>query len=337
MSVLQGGQLRRGAGPRRGWRRRSAKRHRRAPGRRWLLVLLMIVLALAALLALMDGRASGPSVPVVVHHVNVKKPAVPLRSSYGIAAAPTQIRVHLKLPLKTGLLFNVRTGQVLWSRDSSAIVPIASLTKMMTALVVVQHVKPSARALITRDVVHFSGSGMGVLPLGKRVSVLTLLYGLLLPSGNDAAIALAQRVAGTQARFISMMNTEAHALGLSCTHFTTVSGIVDRGNHSCVGDLALLAHDVLMQPLLARIVGSARAVMPLPIKGGRVWLYNNNPLYLLHYRGTDGVKTGLTTAAGHCLVATARRGRRWLGVVLLHSANTAPQAQTLLNAGFAAR
>jgi D-alanyl-D-alanine carboxypeptidase len=296
---------------------------------------LLIVLALGALLGLMAGRASGPSTPVVARLVVSRAPA-PVRSNYGIALAPHQLSIHLKLPLKTGLLFDVRTGQVLWSRDSRAIVPIASLTKMMTALIVVEHVRPSAKALVTRDVVHFSGSGMGVLPLGKRVSVLTLLYGLLLPSGNDAAIALAQRVAGTQARFIGLMNARARAMGLTCTHFTSVSGIVDRGNHSCVGDLALLAHAVLSQPLLARIVGSSSAVMPLPIKGGKVWLYNNNPLYRLGYRGTDGVKTGLTNAAGHCLVATVRRGRRWLGVVLLHSADTGPQAETLLNAGFAA-
>jgi D-alanyl-D-alanine carboxypeptidase len=331
MSVLQGGDLRRGARRRRV--RRGAWRHR------WLFLPLLIVLVLGALLGLMAGRASGPSAPVVTHHVVAKAPA-PIRSSYGIALAPRQISVHLKLPLKTGLLFDVRTGRVLWSRDSRAVVPIASLTKMMTALVVVEHVRPSAKALITRDVVHFSGSGMGVLPLGKRVSVLTLLYGLLLPSGNDAAIALAQRVAGTQARFIALMNAQARAMGLVCTHFTSVSGIVDRGNHSCVGDLALLAHLVLSQPLLARIVGSSSAVMPLPIKGGKVWLYNNNPLYRLHYRGTDGVKTGLTNAAGHCLVATVRRGRRWLGVVLLHAGkavgDTGPMAETLLNAGFAA-
>jgi D-alanyl-D-alanine carboxypeptidase len=327
MSVLQGGDLRRRAGRRRV--RGGAWRHR------WLLAPLALVLALGALLGLMAGRASGPPAPHVARHV-VTKAAAPIRSSYGIAPAPRQISVHLKLPLKTGLLFDVRTGRVLWSRDSRAVVPIASLTKMMTALVVAEHVKPSAKARITRDVVHFSGSGMGVLPLGKQVSVRTLLYGLLLPSGNDAAIALAQRVAGTQARFIDLMNAQARAMGLSCTHFSSVSGIVDRGNHSCVGDLALLAHAVLSQPLLARIVGSASAVMPLPIKGGKVWLYNNNPLYRMHYRGTDGVKTGLTNAAGHCLVATVRRGRAWLGVVLLHSADTGPQAETLLNAGFAA-
>ena len=334
MSVLQGGHLRRGAGRRKGGRNRGTRRHRGPSRHRWLLVSLMLVLALIALLALMAGRASGPSLPAV-RHVVVKAPPAPARSPYGIAPAPRQVTVHLKLPLKSGLLFNVRTGQVLWARDPQAVIPIASLTKMMTALVVVEHVAPTAKAQITKDVVHFSGSGMGVLPLGKRVSVLTLLYGLLLPSGNDAAIALAQRVAGTQSRFIGMMNAQARAMGLRCTHFTTVSGIVDRGNYSCVADMALLAHAVLTQPLLARIVGSRSAVMPLPIKGGKVWLYNNNPLYLLGYPGTDGVKTGLTTAAGHCLVAAARRGGRWLGVVLLHSANTGPQAVTLLNAGFA--
>jgi serine-type D-Ala-D-Ala carboxypeptidase (penicillin-binding protein 5/6) len=134
-----------------------------------------------------------------------------------------------------------------------------------------------------------------------------------------------------------MMNAEARQLGLSCTHYTTVSGIIDQGNHSCASDLALLAHLMLSQPLLAKIVGSSSAVVPLPIKGGKLWLYNNNPLYQLNYAGTDGVKTGFTTAAGECLVATARRGRSWLGVVLLHSGNTGDQAETLLNAGFAAQ
>jgi D-alanyl-D-alanine carboxypeptidase len=226
---------------------------------------------------------------------------------------------------------------VLWERSPLTVLPIASLTKMMTALVVASHLSPRQTAMVTPQAVHFSGSGVGMLPLGKRALVSTLLYGLLLPSGNDAAIALAQRVAGTQARFIRMMNANASALGLSCTHFATVSGIVDQGNHSCASDLALIAHLIMERPLLAKIVGSSSAVVPLPIKGGKLWLYNNNPLYRLNYAGTDGVKTGYTTAAGQCLVATARRGRKWLGVVLLHSGNTGNQAQTLLNAGFAAR
>jgi D-alanyl-D-alanine carboxypeptidase len=82
-------------------------------------------------------------------------------------------------------------------------------------------------------------------------------------------------------------------------------------------------------------VGSRSAIVPFPIKGGKLFLYNNNPLLVAQYPGTDGVKTGFTDAAGQCLVAAARRGRRWLGVVLLHSGNTYAQAVQLLNAGFA--
>src|SRR5205807_8839637 len=109
---------------------------------------------------------------------------------------------RLKLPLTSGMLFDVRTGAVLWQRAPDRELEIASLTKMMTALVVVEHSRPSERVLITRAATRYSGSGVGLLPRGKRVPLLALLYGLLLPSGNDAAIALAQHVAGTQQRFV---------------------------------------------------------------------------------------------------------------------------------------
>jgi serine-type D-Ala-D-Ala carboxypeptidase (penicillin-binding protein 5/6) len=297
-------------------------------------VLLLVVVCLVVLLVFMASRASSPQVSKAAKHNGAA--SAPSRGDYGIALAPRQVQVQLSLPLSGGLLFDVQTGRVLWERAPQAALPIASVTKIMTARLVVQHVRPNDTALITPQVVHFVGSGIGLLPLGKRVSVETLLYGLMLPSGNDAAIALAQRVAGTQQRFIAMMNAEARSMGLSCTHFTTESGIVDKGNYSCPSDLALMAHSLLMQPLLARIVASSKAVMPLPIKGGKLWLYNNNPLYMLGYPGTDGVKGGYTTAAGQCLVATARRGRTWLGVVLLHSGDSGNQAVRLLNAGFRA-
>jgi D-alanyl-D-alanine carboxypeptidase len=240
----------------------------------------------------------------------------------------------LHLPLRSGLLFDVSTGRVLWTHDPDQVLPIASLTKMMTALLVVQHAPPDAPVLITPDAVHYSGSGVGLLPVGKRVPLEPLLYGLLLPSGNDAAIALAEHVAGTQQRFVAMMNAQAIQMGLRCTRFDTVSGILDQGNYSCVSDLAAIAQAVLIQSRLAAIVASRSAVLPFPINGGKLYLYNNNPLLLARYPGADGVKTGYTQAAGQCLVATARRGARWLGVVLLHSRDAAAQAQGLLNAGF---
>jgi serine-type D-Ala-D-Ala carboxypeptidase (penicillin-binding protein 5/6) len=328
MTVLQEGRARRP--------RRRPHRVLRRTGR----ALAVLVLAAVALLALMAARAQGPATialesPIIPAHV---KPAVlkPQRGTYGIAPAPTaeEVAVKLKLPLRSGLLFDVNTGQVLWQKNPTRALPIASLTKMMTALLVASKAKPSDRVLITRDVLHYTGSGVGLLPKGKRVPLTALLYGLLLPSGNDAAIALADHVARSQTRFIALMNQKAQQLGLRCTHFTTVSGILDRGNYSCAQDLALIAHLVLKQPLLAHIVASRSATLPFPIKGGKLYLYNNNPLLMLRYPGVDGVKTGFTDAAGQCLVATARRGRTWLGVVLLHARDTSTEAQRLLDAGF---
>ena len=301
-----------------------------------------LALALAALLVLMSSRAEGPATtlrhgPVIVRPAKPAHAKLPARSSYGIASAPAAERVtpKLKRGLRSGLLFDVKTGQVLWARYPSRVMPMASLTKMMTALVVTAHAKPPARVLVTSDALHYTGSGIGLLPKGKRVPLTALLYGLLLPSGNDAAIALADSVAGTQARFVALMNQRARELGLSCTHFSSVSGIVDKGNYSCAQDLALIADKLLDQPLLATIVASRSAILPFPIKGGKVYLYTNNPLLMLRYPGADGVKTGFTDAAGQCLLATARRGQRWLGVVLLHSGDSSTQAQQLLNAGFA--
>jgi D-alanyl-D-alanine carboxypeptidase len=320
-----------------------ARRHRRRPHtarRRIGRAFGVLLLAAVTLLSLMTSRAQGPATialenPIVPAHVKPAAPR-PQRGSYGIAPAPAseQVAVKLKLPLKSGLLFDVNTGQVLWQKNPTRALPIASLTKMMTALLVAEQAKPGDRVLITRDALHYTGSGVGLLPRGKRVALTSLLYGLLLPSGNDAAIALADHVARTQSRFIALMNQKAEKLGLRCTHFTTVSGIVDQGNYSCAQDLALIAHLVLKQPLLARIVASRSAILPFPIKGGKLYLYNNNPLLLLRYPGVDGIKTGFTDAAGQCLVATARRGHTWLGVVLLHAGDTSTEAQQLLNAGF---
>jgi D-alanyl-D-alanine carboxypeptidase len=131
------------------------------------------------------------------------------------------------------------------------------------------------------------------------------------------------------------MNERAGDLGLACTRFSSPDGFEDAGNHSCAIDLAEMARAVLDRPRLARIVKRRRAVLPFPIKGGRLYLFNNNPLLRTGYPGTIGVKTGYTDAAGRCLVAAARRNGRRLGVVLLHSPDPGKQATQLLNRGFA--
>jgi D-alanyl-D-alanine carboxypeptidase len=231
------------------------------------------------------------------------------------------------------LLFDLDSGRVLWAINPGERLPIASLAKMMTARLVVHSQHASARVHITHNAVNAAGSKVGVLPVGKYVRLETLLYGLLLPSGNDAAVALAEHVAGSVPRFVARMNDEARQLGLSCTRYVSPDGLED-ANRSCAADLATLARLDLDEPRIARVASTAATVQPLPIKGGRVWLYNNNPLLRFHYPGAIGLKTGETEAAGRCLVGAARRGNVRLGVVLLGSPELGRQAEALLDRGF---
>jgi serine-type D-Ala-D-Ala carboxypeptidase (penicillin-binding protein 5/6) len=255
----------------------------------------------------------------------------PLRLTLAHSRDSLQVAFHH--PPSAGLLFDLDTGRVLWAREPTRALPVASLAKMMTALLVVRSRPPDARVLITRRAVTAQGSKIGLLPLHKHVSLETLLYGLLLPSGNDAAVALAENVAGSVRRFVSEMNVEAARLGLGCTHYTSPDGL-DNGNSSCAADLAELADVDLDQPRLAAISGRASAIRPFPIKGGKLYLYNNNPLLRYGYPGATGLKTGETEAAGLCLVGTAERHHVRLGVVLLHSPELGRQAAYLLNRGF---
>ncbi|HEY5195227.1 MAG TPA: hypothetical protein VIJ39_15335 [Solirubrobacteraceae bacterium] len=245
---------------------------------------------------------------------------------------PVQIAFHN--PPRAALLFDLNSGRVLWQLNPQEHLHMASLTKMMTALRVVRSTTPDSPVLITKEAVEAAGSKVGVLPLGKDVPTETMLYGLLLPSGNDAAVALAQHVSGSVSAFVAGMNVEAARLGLGCTHYTSPSGYFNARNYTCAADLAELAHVDLQQPRIAHVVHSASAVLPFPIKGGKLYLYNNNPLLVYDYPGATGMKTGYTELAGDCLVGTAERDGVSLGVVLLHSPELGRQAAALLNAGF---
>lgn len=338
----------------------------------WRLILVPLVsLAIAggvvALVALRDDSAPAAGSSDSPPHATAAVPA-PSRPApaprYGAGAAPTQLRFTFKHAPRGAMLFDLRSGRVLWSRLPYRSRPIASLAKMMTAIIVAERARPDEQVLISQRAISFEGSGVGNLPLGRRVRLETLLYGLLLPSGNDAAIALAEHVSGSVERFVRVMNAQARRLGLRCTHFSTPSGIEDRGNRSCPRDLAVMAREVMRRPRLAKVVGSRSASFPFVFRerkeehkkttarvgkkkvvtdhvtvkyvyrSGRLDLYSHNPLLKLGYRGTTGVKTGHTDAAGRCFVGTVRRGRFQLGVVLLHSPDPGAQAQRLLTRAF---
>jgi D-alanyl-D-alanine carboxypeptidase len=286
-------------------------------------------LALAALLAGCGMQSTttprGPEVPGRA----TRPPQAPPADS---PPARAMARFHPRE--RAGLLIDATTGRILWEREPHEVLPIASLTKMMTALLVVTRAHADARVLVTRQALAYRGSGVGLLPKGKRVPLEPLLYGLLLPSGNDAAIALAQHVAGGSITgFVAAMNAKARSLNLTCTRYTSPDGY-DNGNRSCAADLARLAQVDLAQPRLARIVDKRSAILPFPIKGGKLYLYNNNPLLRHGFPGTTGLKTGETDAAGLCLVGTATRGGVSLIAVLLNAPHLDMQAAALLEAGF---
>lgn len=330
-------------------RRELAARRRRTRRLTGIGVLgLAVPAAIVAALALGHGSgARGLATLHIAGRAHAATPSTPKLSPAGLTlgrpaftlagiAAPASDPVHIAFhtPPSAGLLFNLTTGQVLWQRNALARLPIASLTKMMTALLAVESSPPAAPVLVTPQAVHEGGSKVGELPLGKHVRLDSMLYGLMLPSGNDAAMALAQHVAGDVTAFVARMNAEAAQLGMGCTRYSSPSGFYDAGNFSCAADLALLAHVDLEQPRIARVVRTYTAVLPFPIKGGKLYLDNNNPLLVYGYPGTTGMKTGYTLAAGRCLVATAQRGGVRLGVILLHSPDPATQARKLLDRGF---
>jgi serine-type D-Ala-D-Ala carboxypeptidase (penicillin-binding protein 5/6) len=207
----------------------SARRRR---GRRRLAVALLALLVVAAAVVeiVRRGDTPAPAPAPTTAPGPLQSSTVAPRAGSGTAPSPLAVRLaegndpvqlRFKHPPRSGLLFDIDTGRVLWRRLPTRVLPIASLTKMMTALVVNDKVSRRGYVKVTKQALAYQGSGVGVLPKGKWIKVESMLYGLLLPSGNDAAIALAQRASGTVPRFVGAMNARAQAMGLVCTHYTS--------------------------------------------------------------------------------------------------------------------
>jgi D-alanyl-D-alanine carboxypeptidase len=305
-----------------------------------------IGVAAAAWLSLDDGGtprgASTPPLavgsPAVAAAPDEPREPAPLIEAEPVPEVPLAgvdaFHIHLRKPPRAGLVFDVDTGEVLWRRRPLLELPIASLTKIMTALIAVEGGEPDDPVRITPEALHYSGSGVGLLPRGKRVRFETLLNGMLIVSGNDAAIALAVHLAGSERRFVGVMNRRATQWGLQCTHFASPHGLED-GNRSCARDLAVMTRLAMAEPRIRRIVRRRQVDFRFPIKGHRLYLYGHNPLIRMGYPGAIGLKTGYTDAAGRCFVGVARRGGRRLAVVLLNSRDPAKHAPKLLDAAFA--
>lgn len=258
--------------------------------------------------------------------------AVPVR--WGIDKAPVKHRVHPSLPgwPAAGILIDLNTGQVMWSYRADARRPIASLTKLMNAIVVTQRPILDKTIKISPSAAYMGGSVVGSLAVGSRIKVRELLKGMLIVSGNDAATALAQGVG--HGHFVAAMNRKAKAMGLKCTRFDTPTGLSE-GDRSCARDLAFMGKAIVDNPDLRKIVRTSWTRMPTG-NGRTAGLWNRNPLMRSHFPGITGVKTGHTTPAGYGLVATAKRGNRRLLAVMLAEDEKGRQMAALLNQGFAA-
>lgn len=205
------------------------------------------------------------------------------------------------------ILVDPATGETLAARAPDRELPMASTTKIMTALVVLRHAQLDDRITVPPAADAIEGS-TGDLEAGETLSVRDLLTALLVPSGNDAALALAQGVGGSQAGFVALMNQEAASLGLAHTRYSNAHGLDAPGHHSSVRDMVRLARAAMADPEFRSIVASRRARIPGP-GGEGVRVYESENELLDIDPDADGVKTGMTDGAGYALVAHARRAR----------------------------
>ena len=264
-------------------------------------------------------------------------PGLPPSSPYSPAAVSLEdddvLDVDFRKEPRAGLLFDVGSGEVLWRRDPLEVRPVASLTKVMTALVAVTVSRPRDLVRVPPTALRYEGRGVGTLKKGKLIQAEALLSAVLITSANDAAIALATQLGGSMAGFAALMNERARRLGLGCSRFVSAHGIED-ANRSCAADLAAMTRLAMAERRIRRIARLAYTQIPAPVKGGRLYLATTNPLLAAGYRGTVGLKTGYTEAAGRCLIAVVRRGSRTLGLVLLGSPNPGRQARHLFDLAF---
>ena len=233
---------------------------------------------------------------------------------------------------RSSILIEAKTGRVLYEQNAHEPLPMASTTKIMTALVALEN--GDVHDLVTAGKNAFGVPGTSIyLSMGEQLPLLDMLYGLMLASGNDAAVAIAEHIGGSVDGFCSMMNERAAAIGCEDTVFATPHGLPADNHHTTAWDLALIAREAMQNPTFREIVSTQRASIPWAEHDyGRI--LNNKNRLLSEYPGAIGVKTGYTKAAGRCLVFAAERdGLELIGVVL-NCPDWFQEAEALLDRGF---
>lgn len=233
---------------------------------------------------------------------------------------------------RAAVLIERSTGMVLLAHNENEPLPMASTTKIMTALLALEKGNLDDVVTVGRNAYGVPGTSI-YLNLGEHITLRDLLYGLLLASGNDAAVAIAEHIGGSVEAFCAMMTERAAELGCENTAFVNPNGLPAEGHHTTAYDLALIAREAMKNEIFREIVSTRRASIPWE---GRSYdrILNNKNRLLTDYEGAMGIKTGYTRAAGRCLVFGARRdGLEVIGVVL-NCADWFDEAARLMDLGF---
>lgn len=247
------------------------------------------------------------------------------------AAAPASISTHAE----AAALIDVHSGRILYSKSGNKEMRVASTTKIMTAIIAIERGRLSDMVKVSKNAAGKEGSSL-YLKLGEEMSLHNMLYGMMLRSGNDAAIAIAEHIGGSVEGFAYLMNEKANLLGMSHTHFTNPSGL-DEGkgkeHYSSANDMAKLTAYALKNPVFRDIVKTKTKKAPNPNADWDYSWSNKNKMLDL-YEGADGVKTGYTKLAHRCLVSSATRGNQQLAAVTLNDGNDWADHAKLLDYGF---
>ena len=245
--------------------------------------------------------------------------------------------VELTLTSHAALLMEKTTGQILYAQNEHDALPPASVTKIMTVLLTMEAIDSGRIALDDMVTVSAYAAGMGgsqvFLSEGEQMSVDDLLKAVCVSSGNDAAVALAEHVAGVTELFVEQMNNRARELGMKDTHFVNCTGLTAEGHVTSAHDIALMSRELLLHHPEVR---SYTTIWMDTLRNGTFGLSNTNKL-IRFYDGATGLKTGFTQEAGYCISATAERdGMELIAVIMKGNTSDSrnADAKTLLNYGF---
>ena len=233
---------------------------------------------------------------------------------------------------KAACILDQKTGRVLFEYNMHARLPMASTTKVMTALLAIELGKMDDQVVCPQEAFGVPGTSV-YLQEGETLTLEQMLLGLMLSSGNDAAVAIAVHIGGSVDAFLDLMNARAKEIGAVNTHFANPHGLPDDAHYTTAYDLALIAREAMKNDVFRRIVSTQRASVPWEGRTYKRQLNNKNRL-LADYPGATGVKTGYTSKAGRCLVFGALRGGLEMTGVLLGCAEWFDEAARLMDGCF---